>query len=89
MQPRFSDGAKVRIKIGIVGRQFLYNDLERYANRSGVVINSEAVVAYLQQPISIMEQSHIGQATMLYLYNVKLEDGITIHNLTEYHLEES
>jgi hypothetical protein len=88
VQPRFSDGTKVRIKIGIVERQFLYNDLEKYENRSGVVLNSEAVVAFFRQPTPIVEQSYSGLPITLYLYTVELEEGITIHDLTEYYLEE-
>ena len=86
--PKFSDGTKVRIKTKDARRQFVYRDFERYENRAGVVLNSKSVVAYYLGSLPDLEKSAIDRATTLRVYSVKLEEGITVHNLTEYYLEE-
>lgn len=86
--PKFSDGTKVRIKTKDTRRQFVYREFERYENRAGVVLNSKSVVAYYLRPSTDVEKSNVERATTLRMYSVKLEEGITIHNLTEYYLEE-
>lgn len=88
MQPRFSEGTKVRIRIRDAGGQVVYRELERYEKRAGVVLNSKAVIAYFVRPVIIMEQSDKDLPATLYMYTVKLEEGVTLHDLTEYCLEE-
>ncbi|MFH1031823.1 MAG: hypothetical protein V1767_04605 [Chloroflexota bacterium] len=83
--PKFSDGTKVRIKTKDTRGQLVYREFERYENQSGVILNSKSVVAYYLRPST---ESIIDRVTTLRMYSVKLEEGITIHNLTEYLLEQ-
>jgi hypothetical protein len=88
VKPRFADGTKVRIRTRDVGGLVTYRELERYQNLTGVVLSSKEVVAYVLRPITIIEKTHSDQATTLYVYTVKLEEGLTLYNLTEHSLEE-
>lgn len=88
MKPRFSEGAKVRIKIRDARGQVVYRELEKYENASGVVVSSKAVVAYFLLPMTVMERAQRDLPTTLLTYTVKLEEGVVLHDLTEYCLEE-
>lgn len=88
MQPRYSDGMKVRVRARDAGGRLVYRELESYEDMSGVVLSSKAVVGYILRPITITERPQADLPTTLYMYTVKLEEGITLSNLTEYCLEE-
>ena len=88
MQPRYVDGTKVRVKARDAAGRLVYRELESYEDMSGVVVSSQAVVAYFLRPITITERPQADLPTTLYMYTVKLEEGITLSNLTEYCLEE-
>jgi hypothetical protein len=88
VQPRYSHGMKVRIRARDAGGQVKYRELERYENMTGVVISSKAVVAYVLRPVAAIERSPARPDTTLYMYTVKLEEGVTLQDLIEYCLEE-
>lgn len=88
MQPRYSDGTKVKIKTRDTTGQIVYRELERYENMSGVVINSKVVIGYPFGPVTILQHPYVDLATKLYMYTVKLEEGVTPYDLSEYCLEQ-
>ena len=83
MQPRYFDGTKVRIRTKDATGQVVYRELEEYENMAGEVIGSRAVVAYFARPVTFMPD----QRGTLYMYTVKLDEGVTLYNLAEYCLE--
>ena len=88
MQPKYSDGTKVRIRIRDARGQIVFRDLERYENMSGKVLSSKAIVAYVLQPVTYTEQLYDSLTTTLFAYTIELEEGNTLHDLSEYCLEE-
>ena len=88
VQPRYPDGMKVRIRIKNAEGQVLYRDLERYENMTGVILNSKAIIAYFLPFVTVVERSQEDWPITLYMYTVKLEEGITLNDLIEYCLEE-
>jgi hypothetical protein len=88
VQPKYSYGMRVRIRARDAGGQVRYRELERYENMTGVVLSSKAIVAYVFRPMATIENQPARPATTLYMYTVKLEEGVTLQDLIEYCLEE-
>ena len=88
MLPKYQEGMRVRIRIRDADGQILFRELERYESMTGVVLSSKAVVAYSMEPVAVTEQSQTYPPKALHMYKVKLEEGVTLDNLTEYCLEE-
>jgi hypothetical protein len=88
MKPKFSDGAKVKIKVRDATGQVVYRELEKYENASGVVVSSKTVIAYFLQPMTFEIWTQRDLPTTVLTYTVKLEEGVTLEDLTEYCLEQ-
>lgn len=88
MQPKYSDGMKVRIRTKNTQGQVIYRDLERYESMTGVILSSKAIIAYSLPSMTIPERAPEDWPITLYMYTVKLEEGITLNDLIEYSLEE-
>ncbi len=83
MPARYSQGSKVKVKTREGRRTALLEVVEKYENLTGTVVSSRGVVAFLLQ--SFAEDNN--QPTTLYMYTVELEDGATLYDVTEHHLE--
>jgi hypothetical protein len=87
MPPRYPNGTKVRIIARRTEGQVIVREFSKYENQSGVVVNSKAVVGFILPSTAAVKRQATGTTT-LYMYTIKLEEGITLEDLTEYILEE-
>ncbi len=85
MPAKYSEGARVKIKIRGRRERPGLQALERYENQTGKVLGSKAVVAYMLR--SIAAEVDDSSTMTLYLYTVELENGVTLSDVTEFHLE--
>lgn len=87
MEPKFGNGAKVRIKARDKYGRLLDPDIEKYEGHIGTVISSKSVVAFASAPTLIT--GYLGEVTLtkLQMYSVVVDDGSTVQDLTEYFLE--
>ncbi len=86
--PRFCEGARVRIKTKSALGQSFFDTLREHEDKLGVVLSSTAVVAYAISTRGAQQDVEPWPTTTLFLYAVKLEEGIVVHDLNEHLLEE-
>jgi hypothetical protein len=86
--PRFREGAKVRIRTRRASGQFFFDRSDEHEDRLGVVLSSTAVVAYAVPLRTVQQDSDPSSTVTLFLYAVKLEEGIIVHDLNEHLLEQ-
>ena len=87
VQPKYSDGAKVKIRARTAVRIMLPN-LARYEDLSGKVLRSSEVVAFFLQSTEYASQFLVGPESTLFMYTVELDEGPVLNDVTEYFLEE-
>lgn len=87
MKPKYSAGTKVKIKARNAGGQLVYPEVAGYENKSGIVLDSKAIIAYNTGFILFEYKSIDVRPSTLYMYTVELEEGTKLNDLMEYYLE--
>ena len=85
MLAKYSEGAKVKIKVRYFIRQVWFTDLRKYENMTGTVLGSKDVVAYMLRQITTSSGSI---ATTIPMYSIEMEDGTMLDDVADYYLEE-
>ncbi len=86
MVPKYSAGHKVRIKARNLPWQSLDPRLQSYENMVGEVLDSINVVAFIGEPWAPTGSS--SKRITVYHYTVRIDERVTLHNVTEEFLEQ-
>jgi len=87
MKPRYSQGTRVRIEARDLKGRTVFQELERYENQVGVVVNSRIVVAYNLGEIGLTGFSMGDEPFAICMYTIRLEGGQVLDDVLEYSLE--
>ena len=85
MGPKYSAGNKVRIKYQNFPNKILESRILQYENMTGEIIETTSTVAFIGSPWSNLRDS--GECVTLYHYTVRINDQVTLSNVTEEYLE--
>jgi hypothetical protein len=85
MVPKYSAGAKVRIKAhNDVGR-ILDPKVQIYENMTGEVVDVKDIVAFIGEPWATAREAN--ERIVIYHYTVRIDDQIVLHDVFEDCLE--
>ena len=85
MKPRYAVGNKVRIKPGDFLERSLNPELRQYENMTGEIIESVGIMAFIGETRANPERP--GGRITVYCYTVRINDQITLYDITEDCLE--
>lgn len=85
MGPKYSPGNKVMIKTHDFLRMGLDPRIQYYENMMGEILDSVNVVAFVSDPWDKIESA--GRRITIYHYTIRIDDQITLYNVSEDCLE--
>jgi hypothetical protein len=86
MEPKYVAGNKVRIKAHDLPWKVLDPNLQSFENMVGEILDSENIVAFISEPWAPTGGS--GKRITIYYYTVRIDERVTLHNVTEDFLEQ-
>lgn len=85
MVPRYSTGAKVRIKARNKVGRILDPKVQLYENMTGEVVDAKDIVAFIGEPWATARGSN--ERIVIYHYTIRIDDQIVLHDVVEDYLE--
>lgn len=85
MGPKYSVGNRVRIKSHDISGAFIDYSIQSYENMTGEILGATSIVAFLSSPWQQISSG--GGRITIYHYTVRINDEITLYDVTEDYLE--